>query len=162
MDERTAQRVYHGIWGAILLVFLARLIQLRIRRAPVSSLELAMVLLTALLLSPITFTTHLVPLLFILTAVLSSRPALDSISRRLVAAMVGLGILVCGLSGRDLVGGWAYHAIGGYSVCAWTMLALLAFTVVAGPGLPPEPSPTASSSTRAALRPRVPIPRRPV
>jgi len=160
VDGRTAQRIYHGVWAAILLVFLARLIQLRARGAPVSALEYAMVFLTALLLSPITFTTHLVPLLFILTAVLSSRPVLGSVPRRLLAAVVGLGVLVCGLSGRDLIGGSAYHAVGGYSVCAWTMLALFVFTVVGRPWSPPEPPPSAPSSTRAALRPRVPIPRR--
>ena len=133
-DERTAQRVYHALWAAILLVFLARLILLRVRGAPVSAMELAMVFLTALLLSPITFTTHLVPLLFVLAAVLSSRPALDSVPRRALAGLIGLGVVVCGLSGRDLVGGWAYHAVGGYSICAWTLLGLFGLTVAAPGG----------------------------
>jgi glycosyl transferase family 87 len=128
--EGTAQRVYQGLWVAVLLSFLGKLVLLRAQQAPLSALELAMVYLTALLLSPITFTTHLVPLLFVFAAVLSLRWESLGGPERVIAGLVGVGIALCGLSGRDLAGNMLYVAIGGYSVCAWTMLALFGATVV--------------------------------
>jgi len=32
---------------------------------------------------------------------------------------------IVGLTGRDLVGDWLHHAIGGYSVIVWMMLLML-------------------------------------
>jgi hypothetical protein len=97
---------------------------LRLRRAPVSAFELAMAFLAALLLSPITFTTHLVPLLFVFATVLSIRPAAVRGAGRAVAAALGLGMAASGLSGRDLAGDTVYRDVGGYSIFAWTMLGL--------------------------------------
>jgi alpha-1,2-mannosyltransferase len=132
-SEPTAQRVYAVLWVTVLLAFLAKLIALRFRGAAVSAFELAMVFLTSLLLSPITFTTHLVPLLFIFAVLLSVRPAEVRGPVRVLAAVLVLGMTVCGLSGRDLAGDMAYRNVGGYSICAWTMLvAFAAMVVVAG------------------------------
>ena len=130
--ERTAQLAYQGLWLAVLLLFLGKLVLLRVRRAPVSAFEPALIFATALLLSPITFTTHLVPLLFLFATVLSVRPASLGGLARAVGLVIGAGMVVCGLSGRDLVGGTLYRAVGGYSVCAWTILALFAVTLVYG------------------------------
>ena len=48
----------------------------------------------------------------------------------LVVGVLALGVILCGLSGRrDLVGDTMYQDVGGYSVCAWTML--IAFATVA-------------------------------
>lgn len=102
-----------------------------------------MVFLAALLLSPITFTTHLVPLLFVLAALLSRRDAPRSAPRP-VLGFTALGAAVCGLSGRDLVGGHVYHAVGGYSVCGWTLLMLFAISAAGRPRIPPFPSPARS------------------
>jgi len=135
-SERTAQLAYHGVWVAILLLFLLELIALRVRRTPVSAFELALVFLTALLLSPITFTTHLVPLLFVFAVALSIRPEAVGGPARVLAFVIGLGIAATGLSGRDLAGGTVYRDVAGYSVHAWTMLLLLlvmAALAVAGP-----------------------------
>jgi len=129
-SERTAQRAYQGLWLAVLLLYLGKLVLLRLRRAPVSAFELAMAFATALLLSPITFTTHLVPVLFIFATVLSVRPAKLSGLARAGAGVLCVGMAVCGLSGRDLVGDAGYRAVGGYSVCAWTILALFGITFV--------------------------------
>jgi hypothetical protein len=103
---------------------------LRVRRAPVTAFEPALAFAAALLLSPITFTTHLVPLLFIFATVLSVRPDVLRGSVRPVALVIGAGMMVCGLSGRDLVGATGYRAVGGYSVCAWVILALFGVTLV--------------------------------
>jgi Glycosyltransferase family 87 len=122
--QSTAQLAYYALWSTVLLVFLIKLVRLRIQRAPVSAFELSMVFLTALLLSPITFTTHLVSLLFVFCVFLSLR--LDSLSRGghvVAAGLLGL-MLVTGLSGRDLVGRTAYLTVRGYSIFAWTMLLL--------------------------------------
>ena len=131
--ERTAQLLYRGLWAAVLLLFIGRLAWLRVRGAPLTAAEPAMVSAAALLLSPITFTTHLVPLLYIFAAVLAL--PLDahrtlSVATRLLAAVIGAGMLVCGMSGRDVVGGALYLAVGGYSICAWTLLALFGVTLV--------------------------------
>jgi hypothetical protein len=101
---------------------------LRVRRAPLNADELAMIFATSLLLSPITFTTHLVPLLFVFATALSAWPVARG-PARVVALAIGVGMAVCGLSGRDLVGGTMYLAVGGYSVCGWTILALFGVTL---------------------------------
>jgi hypothetical protein len=129
LGEGAAQRVYELLWAAVLLAFLAGLAVLRLRRAPVSAFELAMAFLAALLLSPITFTTHLVPLLFVFATVLSIRPAAVRGAGRAVAAALGLGMAASGLSGRDLAGDTVYRDVGGYSIFAWTMLGLFVATL---------------------------------
>jgi glycosyl transferase family 87 len=131
LSEPDAQLAYRILWAAVMLVFLAQLVRLRRRRAGVSALELAMVFLAGLLLSPITFTTHLVSLLFVFLAFLSVRPASLSPAMRPVAVLLCLAMAVIGLSGRDLAGDTAYEAVGGYSLYAWTMLALFATAVLA-------------------------------
>jgi alpha-1,2-mannosyltransferase len=131
LSEPGAQVTYRVLWAAVMLVFLAQLVRLRRRRAEVSALELAMVFLAGLLLSPITFTTHLVSLLFVFLAFLSVRPAALSPSMRPVAVLLCLAMAVIGLSGRDLAGGAVYQAVGGYSLYAWTMLALFVTAVLA-------------------------------
>jgi alpha-1,2-mannosyltransferase len=129
-SERTAQLLYRALWCAVLLLFLVGLVRLRLRRAPVTAVEPAMVFAAALLLSPITFTTHLVPLLYIFAVVLAVPFGRLGLATRALAALVGVGMLVCGVSGRDVVGGALYLAVGGYSVCAWTLLALFGVTLV--------------------------------
>jgi hypothetical protein len=91
----------------------------------VSAFELALVCLAALLLSPITFTTHLVPLLFVFAVALSIRPETVRGPARVLALVICLGMAASGLSGRDLVGGRVYRDVGGYSIHAWTMVLLL-------------------------------------
>jgi len=127
--RRAAQLAYQGAWVALLVLFLGRLVLLRVRRAPLNADELAMIFATSLLLSPITFTTHLVPLLFVFATALSAWPVARG-PARVVALAIGVGMAVCGLSGRDLVGGTMYLAVGGYSVCGWTILALFGMTLV--------------------------------
>jgi alpha-1,2-mannosyltransferase len=131
LSEPAAQAVYRSLWAAVLLIFLARLVLLRRRGGPVSALELAMVFLAGLLLSPITFTTHLVSLLFVFCVFLSVRPASIAPAARPLAVLLCVAIAVIGLSGRDLAGNAAYEAVGGYSLYAWTMLLLFITAVVA-------------------------------
>lgn len=121
----TAQLAYHWVWAAVLLLYLLALAGLRVRNAPVSAFELALIFLAALLLSPITFTTHLVPLLFVFTVVLSIPPGSVRGPARVLAAVVCLGIAASGLSGRDLAGDRVYRNVAGYSIHAWMMLILL-------------------------------------
>ncbi len=124
-DESRAQLLYRGSWLAILALFLVTIAALRVRRAPVNAYELALVFLAALLLSPITFTTHLVPLLFAFAVALSIRREALRGPAKVAAAVVGVGIVASGLSGRDLAGDTVYTGVAGYSVHAWTMLLLL-------------------------------------
>jgi alpha-1,2-mannosyltransferase len=132
-SEQTAQLAYQALWATVLLIVLTKLGVLRLRGVPVSALELAMIFLAGLLLSPITFTTHLVSLLFVYYAFLSIRLVSPSAPVRLAAALLFVAMAATGLSGRDLAGSTVYEAIGGYSVYVWTMLLLfLAAVVLAG------------------------------
>ena len=126
----TAQLIYRALWVTVLLLFLTKLAALRIRGSPVSALELSMVFLASLLLSPITFTAHLVALLFVFYAFLSIPPGAISRGEYLLAAVLLTGMAITGLSGRDLVGRTAFLSIRGYSVMAWTMLLLFLATLV--------------------------------
>lgn len=152
LSERSAQVGYEGLWLALLLLFLAKLMHLRIRRTPLSALELSLIFLTSLLLSPITFTTHLLGLLFVFYTFLAVRLARLSARGIAVAAVLGLGMVVTGLSGRDLVGRTAYWFVRDHSVYAWTLLLLfIATLVLAGrePGSSARaPSPPAFSPVR--------------
>jgi hypothetical protein len=126
----TALLVYRALWVTVLLLFLAKLAALRLRGSPVSAPELSMVFLASLLLSPITFTAHLVGLLFVFYAFLSFPPRAISRGEYLLAAVLLTGMLITGLSGRDLVGDTAFLSIRGYSLMAWTMLLLFLATLV--------------------------------
>jgi hypothetical protein len=46
-----------------------------------------------------------------------------------MAVVLGIGMLVTGLSGRDLVGASIYYGVKGYSLMTWTMLLLFVTTV---------------------------------
>ena len=129
-SERTAQLTYRVLWAAVLLIFLAKLTLLRIRRAPLSAFELSLVFLAALLLSPITFLAHLVSLLFVYYTFLSVRRDRLSSTGRVLGAVLFVAMAVTGLSGRDLAGSTVHEAVGGYSVFVWTMLLMLATVVV--------------------------------
>ena len=132
-SEQTAQLAYQALWATVLLIVLTKLVVLRLRGVPASAFELAMIFLAGLLLSPITFTTHLVSLLFVYYTFLSIRLVSPSPPVRVAAALLFLAMAVTGLSGRDLAGSAVYEAIGGYSVYVWTMLLLfLAAVVLAG------------------------------
>jgi Glycosyltransferase family 87 len=130
LSEDTAALIYRALWATMLLLFLAKVAALRIRGGPVSALELSMVFLASLLLSPITFTAHLVGLLFVFYAFLSFPPGAISRREYLLAAVLLMGMVITGLSGRDLVGGTAYLSVRGYSMMAWTMLLLFLTTLV--------------------------------
>jgi len=133
LPQDTAQLIYRALWVTVLLLFLTKLAALRIRGSPVSALELSMVFLASLLLSPITFTAHLVALLFVFYAFLSYPPRTISRGEYLPAAVLLTGMAITGLSGRDLVGDTAFLSIRGYSLMAWTMLLLfLAALALAG------------------------------
>jgi alpha-1,2-mannosyltransferase len=130
VSARTAQLAYQGLWLAGLLLFLAKLVHLRVRRAPLTAFELSLIFLTSLLLSPITFTTHLVSLLFVFYAFLAVRPAGLSPVEIAVAAVLCLAMAVTGLSGRDLVGRPAYWFVRDHSIYAWTLLLLFGAALV--------------------------------
>jgi hypothetical protein len=125
-SEQTAQQTYHALWLIVMGLFLGELIALRVQQKTLSAFEISSVFLAGLLLSPITFTTHLVSLLFVYTTFLSVRVSTLSPAGRIVAVVLGTGMLVTGLSGRDLVGATIYYGVKGYSLMSWTMLLVFA------------------------------------
>jgi alpha-1,2-mannosyltransferase len=124
VSEQTAQRTYHALWLAVMLLFLGQIISLRIQQKRLSAFEISSVFLAGLLLSPITFTTHLVSLLFVYTTFLAVRVRTLSPAGRGVAVIAGVGMLITGISGRDVVGATIYYGVKGYSLMTWTMLLL--------------------------------------
>jgi hypothetical protein len=143
-SAETAQLVSRVGEALVLLLFLLKLFQLRRRRAEVSALEISVVFLTALLLSPITFTTHLVSLLFVFYAFLSARlPRLWAGRPLMVPLAIVMGVI--GVSGRDVAGASLYLAIRGYSLIAWMMLLLFGLAVIlAGDDPVPQTNPLPS------------------
>jgi glycosyl transferase family 87 len=130
LSQATAQRVYLALWVTVLLLFLAKSTALRIRGSPISAPELSMVFLAGLLLSPITFAAHLVSLLFVFYAFLSFPAGTIPARYYLPAAVLLTGMVLTGLSGRDLMGRSLYLEIRGYSIMVWTMLLLFLATLV--------------------------------
>jgi hypothetical protein len=61
------------------------------------------------------------------------------------AVIAGLGMLVTGISGRDVVGATFYYGVKGYSLMTWTMLLLflaaLALTLGSRPLRQEAPAP---------------------
>jgi hypothetical protein len=135
-SERTARIAYEGVWLAVLAAFLLKLAWLRRRGAAVTALEFSMVFLTGLLLSPISFTHHLVSLLFVFYAFLRSGLAALWPRHRIIALLLLCALGFIGVSGRDLVGSGLYLFVRGYSLIAWTMLLLFAAAIAAAPATP--------------------------
>jgi hypothetical protein len=128
-SEQAAQRTYQALWVIVTLIFVGELVVLRIRRTAWSAFEISSVFLAGLLLSPITFTTHLVSLLFGFSTFLAVRVGTLSPTGRVMAVVLGTGMLVTGLSGRDVVGATIYYGVKGYSLMTWTMLLLFVTAV---------------------------------
>jgi glycosyl transferase family 87 len=129
-SEEATARIYKTGAALLLVAFLANLVVARQRRTTISAFELSTVFLVSHLLSPITRTAHLVTLLFVFYTFLTiPRAALPRSDQVLVAALWIL-IAAAGLSGRDLLGRTVYHYAGGYSLVAWTMLALFIAAIV--------------------------------
>jgi alpha-1,2-mannosyltransferase len=126
----TTRNIYRALWLAVFLTFLGTLARLRHRRVPLSALELGLPIVTALLLSPITFKAHLVSLMFVYASFLAIPPALLSPLARRAGVVVVLAIAITGLAGRDLVGNTLSSLVSGYSLFAWTVLLLFLFAVV--------------------------------
>src|SRR5207248_9446898 len=122
---RSAAALYRAAAALVLLAFLANLVVLRLRGAPLSAFELASVFLAGHRLSCIPWKAHLVTLLFTFYAFLSIR--VTELPQRLRAFVYVLFamIVVTGGTGRDLVGRKVQYGIDGYGVIVWTMLLLL-------------------------------------
>ena len=145
-SQATAQAVYRVAWVSVGLILFAKLAHLRLRRAPVSALELSLPTLASLLLSPITFTANLVFLLFVFCAFLWIR--FDTLPRW--GRFLSLGLMVpmalTGLTGKDLVGRGVNQFVRDEGIFVLTMLLLfLAAAALAGSrwtsprGLEPQP-----------------------
>ena len=141
VSERSAAALYRAAAALVLLAFLANLVVLRLRGAPLSAFELASVFLAGHLLSGITWKAHLVTLLFTFYAFLSIRVV--ELPRRLRAFVYLLFamIVVSGGTGRDLVGRKVQYGIDGYGIIVWTMLLLLAGCVIFSQRRVREPRP---------------------
>ena len=103
-SQPTAQVVDPAAWVSIGLILFAKLVSLRLRRAPVSALELELRVLASLLLSPITFTANLVFLLFVFCAFLWIRFDMFPLWGPFLGLALVVPMALTGLTGKDLVG----------------------------------------------------------
>ncbi len=117
-SEDTARIVYQVAAFLVVAAFLGTLVWLRVRGAPLTVFELSAAFLVGHLLSAMTWKAHLVTLLFSYYAFLSLE------ARGLTWVILAL-MAITGVTGRDLVGDWVHHAMGGYSVIVWMMLLML-------------------------------------
>ena len=117
-SEETARLAYRIAALLVFAAFAGTLVWLRVRNAPLSVFEVSAAFLVGHLLSAMTWKAHLVTLLFGYYAFLSVKP------RGLTWVILAL-MAITGLTGRDLVGDWLHHAMGGYSVIVWMMLLML-------------------------------------
>ena len=130
-SEETARLAYRMAALLVFAAFAGTLVWLRVRNAPLSVFEVSAAFLVGHLLSAMTWKAHLVTLLFGYYAFLSVKP------RGLTWVILAL-MAITGLTGRDLVGDWLHHAMGGYSVIVWMMLLMLGASL----GLSRKASPT--------------------
>ena len=131
-SEPAARLIYEGLWLLVFVAFMLKLVWLRWRAAWLSALELSMVFLASLLLSPITFTHHLVSLLFVFYAALGTEIAALWPRHRVLSVALGVIVGFISMAGRDLVGSSIYLSVRGYSLIAWMMLILFAAIVASG------------------------------
>ena len=116
--EETARLAYQIAALVVFAAFAGTLLWLRAREAPLSVFELSAAFLVGHLLSAMTWKAHLVTLLFVYYAFLSLKP------RGFTWVILAL-MAITGLTGRDLVGDWVHHAMGGYSMIVWMMVFML-------------------------------------
>jgi len=128
-SAHTALMTYRTLWVMILLLFVGKLALLRGRRSPLSALEFTLPILTGLLLSPITFKAHMVSLLLPYYSLLAIRPAMLTMAARVWAGIIGIAMIVTGLSSPALVGYPLSYTVSGYSILVWTVLLLFLFAV---------------------------------
>jgi hypothetical protein len=140
-SEGAARAVYRAAAALVVAAFLATLVWLRARAAPITVFEPSAALLVGHLLSAMTWKAHLVTLLFVNLAFLSLRP------RGPMWVILAL-MAVVGLTGRDLVGNTLHHAIGGYSLIVWMMVLMLgaALALACRAALPTPASPTPAAT----------------
>jgi len=117
-SEETARIVYQIAALVVVAAFGGTLVWLRVRGTPLSVFEVTAAFLVGHLLSAMTWKAHLVTLLFGYYAFLSLE------ARGFTWVILAL-MAITGLTGRDLVGDWMHHAMGGYSVIVWMMLLML-------------------------------------
>jgi Glycosyltransferase family 87 len=128
--ERKGHLLYRVMWIAVLVAFLAKLLWLRVRRAPLTAFELSLTFLASLLLSPITFTANLVFLLFVFCSVLWIPVQRIPRWAWLPAGVVFVLMLMTGLSGKDLVGKGVNQFIKLQGIFVLTMLLLYVGTLI--------------------------------
>lgn len=123
-----APLIYRVVAVAILAVFLAHLLRLRIAHRPVTALEISSVFLASHLLSGITWKAHLVTLLFVAYSffALDTEPMGRGRRAAFALACAGLGAVALG---RDVIGSRLHHYVGGYSLIVWVMLLLFVLSV---------------------------------
>ncbi len=125
LGARTAAAATRAAPVTVLLALIAALALLARARRPVGAHELAAVFLAMHLVSPITWKAHLVSLLFVFFILLATPLAGLARGGRWLVRGLGAACVATGFAGRDLVGREMHLRLGGYSLYAWLMLALL-------------------------------------
>ena len=128
-SHRTAGIVHRAGWMAVALIFIGRLLHLRLRRVPISPHEMSTTFLVTLMLSPITFTANLVSLLFVFCALLSVRKDAIPPWGWPLAGVLLVAMAMTGLSGKELAGRAANQFVREHGIFVLTMLLSFAASV---------------------------------
>jgi hypothetical protein len=122
LQAETSVLIYKTVFSLTCTAFAAYLLFLRRKNFKISTLEISAVFLAWHLLSGITWKPHLVSLLFVFLSFLAiDRNNLTKSSRIVLHGVTG-AIIICGMTGRDLIGSAAYDLINGFNILAWSML----------------------------------------
>jgi alpha-1,2-mannosyltransferase len=150
LGERAAAAATHAAPLAVLLALVAALALLARARRPVGAHELAAVFLAMHLVSPITWKAHLVSLLFVFFILLATPLAGLPRGGRWLVRGLGAACVATGFAGRDLVGREMHLRLGGYSLYAWLLLALLGVMLWLALRQPAATSPASPDGSRPA------------
>ncbi len=129
LPEATVKAIYKISFVTILLIFVANIIYLSLKRFPVSSFEISSVFLVGFLLSGITQKAQLIPLIFVLMAFLSIDYKELTKRYRYVFCVLYCLVVILGVTGREILGSRLHLYFGGYSIITWIVLILFIFSI---------------------------------
>ena len=129
LTEAQAKGIYQLCAILIFGAFILYLLFLKIKKMPISPIEIAVVFIATHLLSSITWDYHLVSFLYIYMVFLmllkdSKNRFIKALQYLLLAIMV-----LCAILGKDTTGAYLWHTIEGFSFLTWMMVLLFFYFI---------------------------------
>lgn len=124
LTQAIAKKIYLYSFIFLFSFFVFAIGFVRLKKKPVSHLEISLILLAMHLLSGITWEYHLVSLLFVYSSFLMLSNKANSIFHKSIRYFILALIILNAIVGIDTVGTTFYHYFGGYGVLTWMMVIL--------------------------------------